>query len=302
MLITLLPDLLLLLGGGCLKRTLPPAGWQGIDRLNFYLLFPALIFISALASPPTGSDLLIMGSGVWGLMGLACGLAWLVRCWGPEKFVDFAGMWQTAWRFNTAFAMVVVQALPAEYRGLMSIAIGLAVPVANILAVLALTRGQQLSVWRTVQQVLTNPFLLASVAGIGCAILGWRMPEPVMIALEKLAVAAVPLALLSIGAAINWRALLTLSRFEVALHSIKLLILPLTMLLIGILFTLATGPVIVLMVFAAMPTASAAHVLAAVYGADKEKVAKVIAQSTLLGCLMVPVWLAIISRVFLVAE
>jgi malonate transporter and related proteins len=50
----------------------------------------------------------------------------------------------------------------------------------------------------------------------------------------------------------------------------------------------------VLTIFAALPTASAAHVLASAYGADRENVATLIAQSTLLGCLTLPFWLMVL--------
>jgi predicted permease len=81
--LSLLPDLLLLITGGALRRTVPAAGWQGIDKLNFHLLFPALIFVSALRSPPSSADLLVMGPGVSAGMLFACGLAWLLRGLGP---------------------------------------------------------------------------------------------------------------------------------------------------------------------------------------------------------------------------
>ena len=292
--LALLPDFLLLLIGALVRRTLPAPGWQGIDKLNFHLLFPALIFASALRSPPSTADLSVMGLGAWAGMLLACGLGWLLRGLGPEKFVDFAGMWQTAWRFNTALAIVAVQALPVEYRGLMSIAIGLAVPVANILAVSALSRGQEMSWAKTVRQVLLNPFLIASVAGVSLSVLQIELPEPAMQAVTKLAQAAVPVALLSIGASVNWRAIARMDRFEAALNAIKLIVLPGATLLGATLLGLGPGPRTVLTLFAALPTASAAHVLASVYGADRERVATLIAQSTLLGCVSLPLWLMVV--------
>lgn len=289
--LALLPDLMLLLAGGLLRRTLPGVGWQAIDALNFRLLFPALIFFSALRSPPLMSDLMVMGLGVWAGMLLACGLAWLARSLGPERFLDFAGMWQTAWRFNTALAIVAAQALPPEYRGLMAIAIGLAVPVANILAVLALSRGTGSDLGTTLRQVLTNPFLVASVAGVVLSILEMHLPVIAMDAVTKLGQAAVPMALLSIGASVNWRALACMDRFEAALNAIKLLLLPGATLAGAAVLGIGPGPRLTLTIFAALPTASAAHVLASVYGADRERVAKVIAQSTLIGCVTLPLWL-----------
>ncbi|NSY40392.1 AEC family transporter [Leisingera sp. ANG59] len=289
--LALLPDFLLLITGGLLRRTLPAPGRQGIDKLNFCLLFPALIFVSALRSPPSTVDLTVMGLGVWAGMVFACALAWGLRGLGPSNLLDFAGMWQTVWRFNTAIAIVAAQALPAEYRGLMSIAIGLAVPVANIMAISALSRGHEVSWKKTLHQVMTNPFLIASVVGVTLSVLKIHLPDTVMTALTKLAQAAVPVALLSIGASVNWHALAQMDRFEVALNAIKLIVLPGATFLGATLLGVGPGPRMVLTIFAALPTASAAHVLASVYGADRERVATLIAQSTLLSCITLPCWL-----------
>jgi predicted permease len=294
-LVALFPDFLLLLTGGVIRHHLVPTVWQAVDKLNFVLLFPALIFISALRSPSTVADLSAMGIGVWAGMLFACSLGWLVRHWGPERFLDFAGMWQTTWRFNTAIAIVAVQALPEQYQGLMSIAIGLAVPVANILAISALAREQGAN-WRAlIRQVFGNPFLIASIAGVTCSMLSIALLDAIMIAIGKLAGAAVPLALLSIGAAVNWKALICMDRFEVSLNIIKLVILPASTWFAAGLLDVAAGPKLVLTIFAALPTASAAHVLASAYGADRERVATVIAQSTLLGCVTLPIWLMLVS-------
>jgi malonate transporter len=292
--VALLPDLLLLFTGGLIGRTTPATGWQAIDKLNFHLFFPALIFISALRSPPSAVDLAVIGPGVWAGMLFACGLAWLVRGLGPKKYIDFAGMWQTSWRFNTALAIVAVQALPAEHHGLMSLAVGLAVPVANILAVSALSRGHETNWLRTVRQVLLNPFFIASVAGVSLSALQLRPPDPMMLAMAKLAQAAVPVALLSIGASVNWRAIARMDRFEAALNAIKLVVLPGATFLSATILGLDHGPRAVLTLFAALPTASAAHVLASSYNADRERVATLIAQSTLLGCATLPIWLILL--------
>ena len=42
----LLPDFALIALGGVLARMIPEAGWAAIDRLNFWVLFPALIFVA----------------------------------------------------------------------------------------------------------------------------------------------------------------------------------------------------------------------------------------------------------------
>ncbi len=139
---TLLPDALVMALGRAVARFVPAAGWEAVDRLNFQLLFPALIFQAAARGAPSAAEALAIGGGVWAILLLGLGLGWLARPFGPRGFLDFAGVWQTAWRFNTALGLVAVQALPAASHGLMPIAIGFAVPLANVLAVVA-----TISVW-----------------------------------------------------------------------------------------------------------------------------------------------------------
>ncbi|QUS35282.1 AEC family transporter [Falsirhodobacter algicola] len=295
--LALLPDLLLILIGVLLRNVsgLGEAGWKAIDTLNFRVLFPALIFFAASGAIFTLHDLTAIGLGVWLIMALGCGLAWLFRPFGPQRFLDFAGLWQTAWRFNSAIALVATNALSAEIRSMMAVAIGTAVPVANIMAISALSRGNALSLAQTVKQVLSNPFFLASIGGILLSSSGLMPPPQIMEVPQRLAEAAIPLALLSIGASLDGRALARMNLFLGVLNGIKLLALPGITLIVARLAGLPAAQTSTLVIFAALPTASAAHILASVFGADRAAVATMIAQSTLLGCITLPLWLALLG-------
>ena len=109
---------------------------------------------------------------------------------------------------------------------MLAIMVGVAIPMANLYAVLLLTRGQRLPILQVVREVTLNPFLLASLGGALVALSGW--PVPILLAgfVDRLADAALPIVLLSIGAAlagVNWW---PPSRFALALHGIKLIALP----------------------------------------------------------------------------
>ena len=86
----------------------------------------------------------------------------------------------------------------------MSVAIGFGVPVANVFAVGALSRGSGLGLLGMVRQILTNPFFLASVLGISFGVSGLVMPEVLQIGLNYLAGAAIPIALMAVGAKMDW--------------------------------------------------------------------------------------------------
>jgi predicted permease len=289
----LLPSMLLVCLGGLVRNRLSENAWTGLDRLNFEILFPALIFSTAAARPIAIESIAIVGPLVLAILALGLGLGWFARRFGPDRFLDFAGCWQTAWRFNTALGFVVVQALPSADVAYYAIAIGLAIPIANIFAVTALSRGEGLSLMTALRKVALNPFLLASLGGVSVGISGITIPSPVLAVVSLLAQAAIPVALISIGATLDWRALGKINRFSAILVGTKLVALPATVSIFA--FALgASGPIApVLVVFAALPTASAAHVLAAGFGADRKLSATLIAQSTLLSAITLPIWMTV---------
>ncbi|MDX1786200.1 AEC family transporter [Roseovarius sp. ZX-A-9] len=295
----LLPSFLLVGLGGLVRRRLSENAWQGLDRLNFEILFPALLFVAASSRPIELSTVATIAPAVWAL--LSCGLiaGYGARRFGPERFLDFAGAWQTAWRFNSAIGIIAVGALSTSEPALMAVAIGMAVPLANVFAVSALSRGGALGPMATVRKIALNPFLLASLSGVLLGLSGYRLPGVVLAPLTLLADAAIPIALISVGATMNWHALARLTRFSGTLCGVKLILLP--ALVVAVALGLgASGPqVAVLLVFAALPTASAAHVLAAGFGADRELSATLVAQSTLLGALTLPVWVTLAEMLFL---
>lgn len=287
----LTPSFLMVALGGMVRHRLSVAAWQGLDKLNFEILFPALLFFAASGRPIAPGELFRIGPMVWAIILAAAAMGWVAKRFGPNRFLDFAAAWQTAWRFNTAIAFVAVPTLSAADVGQMAVAIGMAVPVANVLAVSALSRGGSLGLKQTLTKVLLNPFLLASVAGVLVGLSGYKIPAPLLAPAEMLAHAAIPIALISIGATMNWRALARLDLFNGYLCAVKLVLLP----GLALLATLLTGQspqlIAVLVLFAALPTASAAHVLASGFGADRELVATLIAQSTLISAITLPLWI-----------
>jgi predicted permease len=294
----LIPSFLMVILGGLVRKRLSENAWQGLDKLNFEILFPALLFVAASGRPIAVSQVASIAPLAWAILVAGLLFGYLARPFGPAKFLDFAGCWQTAWRFNTALGFVAIGALSGGDAAIFAVVVGMAVPMANVFAVAGLSRDGQLGLWGTLRRVALNPFLLASLGGVIVALTGLKIPAPVMAPLELLAQAAIPVALISIGATMNWGALARLDRFTGILNGTKLMVLPAlvsgTALLTG-----AQGPLVqVLIVFAALPTASAAHVLAAGFGADRKMVATLIAQTTLLSAATLPIWILIAQTAF----
>ncbi len=292
--LALAPDVMIIALGMLLGRFFDNTLWVALDKLCFYVFFPALMFTAAAARPIGLSDIASIGVAVWVLMGLGLVLAWPLRRLGPASFLDFAGIWQTAWRFNAGLAFVVAQALPQEAAALMAVAIGLAVPLANILAVGALARGAGQTIGPVSKAIVTNPFFLASSAGLLVGATGLAVPDTAQLALNRVADVAIPAALLSIGASLSLRVLCGLSGLTGGFHLIKLVLLPLCAVGLAKVMELNPTQTAVIVLFAALPTAAAAQTLAARFGADRRGPATIIAQSTGLACITLPVWITLV--------
>lgn len=292
----LVPSFLMVILGGLVRKRLSENAWAGLDRLNFEILFPALLFVAASSRPIAIADVLRIAPAVWAILTLGLALGYLARRFGPDRFVDFAGAWQTAWRFNTALSFVAVTTLPGAPVGVLAVAVGMAVPMANAFAVTALSRGS--GNWVSVLvKVLTNPFLVASLGGAVVGLSGITIPALIMAPLELLSEAAIPVALISVGATMSWGALARLDRFSGILVATKLVALPAATLAVCLVWQSGPSLTAVLVMFAALPTASASHVLAAGFGANRELAATLVAQSTLLSAVTLPMWIGLVHWV-----
>ncbi|MEP2534098.1 AEC family transporter [Shimia sp.] len=297
-LIGLTPSFLLVGLGGLIRGRLSQNAWQGLDKLNFEILFPALLFVAASTREIRPTAIVTIAPVVWGLLAVGLIVAWRARRYGPERFLDFAGAWQTAWRFNSALAFVAVGVTELADPALMAVCIGMAVPMSNAIAVAVLSRGGSMGVWATLRKVALNPFLLASLSGVAVGLSDWQIPAPVLAPLRMLAEAAIPIALISVGATMNWGALARLDRFSGVICASKLIVTPLVAVGVSLALGLPGAVAVVVVIWAALPTASGAHVLAAGFGADRVLSATLVAQTTLLASVTLPVWIAVAAMMF----
>jgi malonate transporter and related proteins len=288
----LVPDFLLILCGFVLCRWtgLSRSVWDGVERLVYFLLFPVLLFNSILKSPlQPGATL---GLALAGVAVVACGigLAYALRWWpGVDAQLHASGA-QTAFRFNSFIALALAERL-AGPQGLAWVAllIALCVPLCNVAAVWPLARHGGHGYLR---EIARNPLILATVAGLLANLAGVRLPEAAAAALQRIGLAALPLGLMAVGAGLKLGGLKASPGLATALLSIRHALLPL--LAIGLSLWLALPPAqsLILVAFAALPTAPSAYVLAVRMGGQGSFVAGLVTVSTLLCALSLPLWLA----------
>jgi len=293
----LFPDFSLIAIGWLLCRytALDRRVWDQVESLVYYFLFPVLLFHSIVRSPldfAATSSLLTAGVGI-GLSGIAMAYA-LPYVPGLGSHIDrrdHAASAQIGFRFNSFICLALAERL-AGAQGLLLIAvlIGVCVPMFNIAAVWPMARHAQSGFAR---QLVRNPLIVATLAGLLANVLGFTVPNWATPTLTRIGAASLALGLLAAGAGMQFATLGRGKVLAVSVLSIRHLFLPLVAWGLSLALRLDATQASVLMAFSAVPTASSAYVLAARMGYNGPYVAGLVTLSTLLGVASLPFALAL---------
>lgn len=288
----LLPDFALILFGTWLAHRVNfgPGFWNGAEKLVYYVFFPMLLFRSInTAQFSLGAASMFAAAGLTGFVA-SIALSFLGRPLLKPPPKVFASVVQTGFRYNSYVGLALVASLfGTPGVALFALLVALCVPVANLFAVYALAREQETHLGR---ELMTNPLVLATFSGLTSNLLGIRLWPPLATVVERMGNASLALGLLCIGAGLTFRAVDT-SRWVLGYYTVlKLLGVPLLMLATSHLFGVGRLESQVLILFASLPTASSAYILATRMGGLGSPVAFLISLQTLLAMMTMPFWIA----------
>lgn len=288
----LLPDFAMILLGAAIRRWMHLGDhfWNGVEKLVYFILFPALLInaivktrLDLTAALPLLATALAAMAG-----GMALGL--LPRLFTRLPALTYASMFQCAYRFNSYIALAVAGMLfGAPGIATMGLIVGAAVPVANLVSVWMLARHGEAGLWR---EVARNPLIWGTATGFLLNLAGFVPPAPLQAFLGRLADASIALGLITVGAALRLENTPGVRAFAGWLVAVKLLALPLIALGVGALLGVSGINYQVVVLFAALPTASSAYILAMRMGGDGRSVAWLISATTLGSMLTLPLWAA----------
>jgi len=288
----LLPDFSLILLGAAIRRwmSLGDHFWSGVEKLVYFILFPALLINAivrtrldlAAAVPLLATAFIAMGAGM--LLGL------LPRAFVKLPALTYASVYQCAYRFNSYIALAVAGMLfGAPGIATMGLIVGAAVPFANLVSVWMLARHGEVGVWR---EVAKNPLIWGTATGFILNLLGLVPPAPLQAFLGRLADASIALGLIAVGAALRLESQPGVRGLSAWLLLVKLIVLPVVTVFVGSWLGLSGLNYQVAILFAALPTASSAYILAMRMGGDGRSVAWLISATTLGSMLTLPLWAA----------
>jgi predicted permease len=294
----LFPDFSLILIGYLICRFTPlnrPV-WTQVEQLVYFLFFPVLLFHSILKSPldisAAGN---LVGAGLaLGLGGIA--MAYSVPYWpgvkGHVALRQHAASAQIAFRFNSFIGLALAERL-AGPQGVQVLAllIGVSVPLMNMGAVWPMARHGKRGF---LGELVRNPLIIGTAGGLLANLAGLSIPNWLEPTVSRIGGASLTLGLMAAGAGMQLSALNHAKLLGVAVLAIRHLLMPVLALGLSHLFGLSSVQSTVLLMFAALPTASSCYVLAARMGYDGAYVAALVTVSTVLGMLSLPLALGVL--------
>lgn len=299
---TLAPVFLIIGLGALLRylRMMPAELTGGINKLTYWVALPSLLFFE---SARARVDFLEHADAFWvmfwGMM--ACTAAGYAAAWAI-RFKKPGSLAHAAYRGNLAFIgfPVVVYGMNGSGSDAVAIAVlmlAAIIPFYNIIAVLMLLGDQHRlgprALWVMTKQIATNPLVIASAGGLAVAWLELELPLAASRTLEALGKMALPLALIVIGATLEFKVMRGLFAPILAASLIKVAFGPLAGFLLARWLGLTAEETRVAMILLATPTATSSYVMADQLGGDAPMTAGAIVLSTLLSMasLFVVIWI-----------
>lgn len=287
------PDFTLIALGWALRHKLGFSRefFAGTERLVYFVLFPALLFQSILRTPITAGNAALLLQATAAVVAAGVALSWLAAPVLRPTSIGLASSAQCGYRFNTYIGLALSASLAgAEGQTVMALIIGFAVPMANVAAVYGLARHNGGNLLR---ELARNPLVVSTVLALACNLAGLHLPGPVDTVLARLGAAALALGILCVGASLAWEGGKSYGTLIAWMLAVKLIALPAVALGVAHLLALAPVQARMLLLFASLPTASAAYVLAMRMGGDGRMVAVLISLGTLLSAVTIPMWLMV---------
>jgi len=285
------------LGWGLKKRNfLVDEGWRAVERLTYFAFYPAFLIPAVWHADFAGGAAGPVAMATVAVALTVALLTVLAKPWLRISDPAFTSVLQGVIRWNGFVFLPVAGAIfGTPGLGVAAVAFGVLAPALNVVCVLVLARwgAGQGGGWRlALSSLLRNPIIWACGIGAALNLTGVPKPELVMAVFDLMGPGAIALGLITAGAGLSFRYAASRPLLMLTVTAIKLILLPVGMYwLTGMLGgdRMAQG---IALLAGASPGAAASYVMARQMGGDAPLMAGVVALTTVVSAVTIPVLLA----------
>lgn len=231
-------------------------------------------------------------------------ISWIFVCIINKKDYDRGAMIQALFRSN-----IVLLGLPVMINFMgkssvtpMAMIILFVVPTYNVMIVVIFEhfRGGHASIGHTLLKVLSNPIIDGGIAALIVMALGITLPEPIYNAVTALSDSTAPIAMILLGAGLNFGEFGEDRKILTICVAGKLIVFPALCVAGAALMGFRGADIVALMLMAAAPAALASYAMASSMGGNGRLAGETVVLSTVLSCFTIPVWLFLLMTMGLI--
>lgn len=295
---------LVLFLGQILSRTIlkEASFWQGISKLSYWVLFPALLFKTISQSDFTGMQLeAIISTMLIGLLGMLV-IFWLIGTRFKLSNADLSSVLQGAFRHNGFMALAIIAGLFGQAGvEIGTLCLAILVPPSNVMSVCVLIylnkRNQKTNMAPFLaKEIARNPLIIAIIAGLIAKYAPFQTPAFILETADLLGRGALPTLLLAVGAGVKLTSRIKGSLIPLGLGILaKIIVFPALLVGTAIGFGIEGMSLAIIAIFGVMPTAVSSYALARELDGNADLMAEIISFQTFLSLPAMLIWLSVLS-------
>jgi len=271
-----------------------------MNRLVFQVFLPVLLFINIYKTDLQSSlDLPLMAFAAISILLVFSILYGLVPRFEKEdsrRGVLIQGIFRSNF---IIFGIPVAAALFGDDQiGPVALLISVVVPLFNVLAVISLEIYRDgVTQWsKILKGVAANPLILASICSVGILLLGIRLPTVLYKAMEDMAKATTPLALMLLGGSFHFSATRQCWRQVLAGVAGRLVLVPMALLAAALLMGFRDLRLTGLLALYASPAAVSSFTMAKQMAGDSELAGQLVVYSSAFSVITMFLWIVILKQ------
>lgn len=279
--------------------------WRGLEKLSFYLLFPAVLFNSVYKLELASSEFFRLVAALIVSNLIVSGIAIYYQAKVNHDKAQFTSLFQGATRYNNYIFFALSSALFGE-AGLSVVATisPYMIVLTNVTAIMCFVHyvpqesggaSKKRSMILMLKSIITNPFVIASLVGFAFNYFQIDLNKGIEKTIASLADSALTIGILIVGASLKFRISPENMRIIISASFIKLIVTPIITFIILWIMAISGVAKSVGILFSCLPCASSAYILSRQLGGDPETMSSIITFTTIFSVLSLSILVYILG-------
>ena len=277
--------------------------WRGVEKLSFYVLFPAVLFEHTSKISWEKSDFFDLISGLIIANLLVCAALMFYQKHYRFDKIQFTSVFQGGTRYNSYIFFAVGAAIYGD-QGLFIISsispylliFTTATAISVFYCYISSKNSMNLFMGLTLlaKSICLNPFIVASMLGFSCGYFNIEPSGGLFNTIKTLADSAFSIGMMIVGASIKIKINPVYLPQVLYTSLIKLIAMPIVTWVVLSLMPVSELEKSIGVLFSALPCASSSYILSRQLGGDPDTMASIITTTTILSILSLPIILYIL--------